>query len=84
MSLLLKLLSSFITKSTSTLEAISYSVKSKINDSRRSWVIFLNLLFRIFNFENTRSHELLVTGIMLNICSIFSFYSFRTTCSSCD
>lgn len=71
MRLLLKLLNSFITKSTSTLEAISCSVKSKIYDSRRSWaMVFLNLLFTIFNFENTRSHEQLVTGIMLNICSI--------------
>jgi len=33
-------------------------------------MVFLNLLFTIFNFENTRSHEQLVTGIMLNICSI--------------
>lgn len=71
MRLLLKLLNSFITKSISTLEAISCSVKSKINDSRRSWaMVFLNLLFTIFNFENTRSHEQLVTGIMLNICRI--------------
>jgi len=42
-----------------------------IPNSFGSWYLVLkNLHFTIFNFENTRSHEQLVTDAMLKICSI--------------
>lgn len=71
-----------MTKSTLTFEIIFFPVKGKINDSKRSAIIFLNIHFIIFNFQNPLLHEQLVTGKMLSIVDIFN--RFRKTCPLCN